>query len=238
MRTNRSARYGTSSFGSLPDNWEALSFDRQSGAFHSNLRTPAGKPAATVEIPHVGVGEVFVVAVQSNATDYGEVRQETHSGMVAAFGAEAWRLANDPQTRRSGRQQEWQPFVWRCDLREIPRAVGGGCPWTWFHQRAPMASQRQPFRCAAHWQVRRQGGRPRMGVRWHSIRSHDEGDRPVRARRVSRAAVASGPIGFAPATAIDIPADVYWQLLERIIRDSRERAGWDFRGPSKLSHSK
>jgi hypothetical protein len=43
------------------------------------------------------VGEVFVVAGQSNATNYGEVRQQTRSGMVAAFSGREWRVANDPQ---------------------------------------------------------------------------------------------------------------------------------------------
>ena len=101
---------GNSPFGKLPGEWEALSLDRQSGGFRGNIEIPAGgwygfelrlwlngKPVANINIPHVGVGEVFVVAGQSNATNYGEVRQETHSGMVAAFSAEGWRLANDPQ---------------------------------------------------------------------------------------------------------------------------------------------
>src|ERR1700685_3550937 len=73
---------GNSSFGKLPGEWEALSFDRQSGVFRGNIRIAAGgwyrfelrlrqngKAAASLDIPHVGVGEVFVVAGQSNATN-------------------------------------------------------------------------------------------------------------------------------------------------------------------------
>jgi hypothetical protein len=43
------------------------------------------------------VGEVFVVAGQSNSTNYGEAQQVTETGRVATFSGEAWRLANDPQ---------------------------------------------------------------------------------------------------------------------------------------------
>jgi hypothetical protein len=97
---------GNSLLGPLPGNWTLLSVDRQSGVFSADLPTPAGgwyrcefrvKDAAPVEAPHVGVGEVFIVAGQSNATNYGEVRQQTRSGMVAAYSSAGWQLANDPQ---------------------------------------------------------------------------------------------------------------------------------------------
>jgi hypothetical protein len=48
-------------------------------------------------VQHAGVGEIFVVSGQSNATNYGEEAQQTHSGMVATFSGTDWRLANDPQ---------------------------------------------------------------------------------------------------------------------------------------------
>jgi hypothetical protein len=48
-------------------------------------------------VPNVGVGEVFVISGQSNSTNYGEVRQETQTGMVTSFNGTTWSLANDPQ---------------------------------------------------------------------------------------------------------------------------------------------
>jgi Carbohydrate esterase, sialic acid-specific acetylesterase len=90
--------------------WQTLVFDRATGSFRGELRTPAGgwyrfelrlsragKPVETLEVGHVGMGEVFVVAGQSNATNYGDVRQQTRSGMVAAFSGREWSIANDPQ---------------------------------------------------------------------------------------------------------------------------------------------
>jgi len=93
-----------------PARWQALVLDRKTGSFHGELRAPAGgwyrfelrlskagHTVETLEVGHVGVGEVFVVAGQSNATNYGEVRQQTRSGMVAAFSGREWSIANDPQ---------------------------------------------------------------------------------------------------------------------------------------------
>ena len=48
-------------------------------------------------VPHVGVGEVFVIAGQSNATNDGEVRRATSTRMVVSFDGHSWRVAGDPQ---------------------------------------------------------------------------------------------------------------------------------------------
>jgi hypothetical protein len=78
--------------------------------FHADLKTAAGgyyeidvrvrhgaSHIDTLTVPHVGVGEVFVVSGQSNSTNYGEVPLGTETGMVTTFSGDAWRLANDPQ---------------------------------------------------------------------------------------------------------------------------------------------
>jgi hypothetical protein len=101
---------GTSIRGPLSGNWSRLKIDSQSHEFQGEISVAAGgwyvlevrlsrhgRTVAQQSIPHIGVGEVFVVAGQSNATNYGEVRQQTHSGMVAALGPAGWQLANDPQ---------------------------------------------------------------------------------------------------------------------------------------------
>ena len=46
----------------------------------------------------MGVGDVFVVAGQSNSANHGEKRQTTQTQRVAAFDGKAWRIANDPRT--------------------------------------------------------------------------------------------------------------------------------------------
>ncbi|MCU1224198.1 MAG: pknB 21 [Edaphobacter sp.] len=83
--------------------------DEKTGNFDTDLPTPAGgfyavevrlkdesHLLAQITVPHVAVGEVFIISGQSNATNYGEVPQITETGMVTTFSGDSWRLANDP----------------------------------------------------------------------------------------------------------------------------------------------
>ncbi len=62
----------------------------------------AGKTLSAGHVEHVGIGEVFVIAGQSNSANHGEERQQPQSGRVAAFDGQKWQLANDPQPGASG----------------------------------------------------------------------------------------------------------------------------------------
>jgi pimeloyl-ACP methyl ester carboxylesterase len=88
--------------------WQQIAFDPASGRYDDNLKTPAGgwyrvelrlagSEGTLASIEHVGVGEVFVVAGQSNSTNWGSERQSTTTGMVSSFDGSHWQLANDPQ---------------------------------------------------------------------------------------------------------------------------------------------
>lgn len=101
---------GASPTGPLSGKWQPISLDQASGEFHAELPVAAGgfyllevrgmsagRLLAAISVPHIGVGEVFVVSGQSNSTNYGEVPQATQTGMVSSFSGTAWGLANDPQ---------------------------------------------------------------------------------------------------------------------------------------------
>ncbi|HEX4145102.1 MAG TPA: alpha/beta fold hydrolase [Pirellulales bacterium] len=95
--------------------WQPIAPDPQSNRFAAELAVPAGgwyrvelrlahkldagvdQPVVATAIEHVGVGEVFVVAGQSNSTNWGSQRQSTRTGMVSSFDGSHWVLANDPQ---------------------------------------------------------------------------------------------------------------------------------------------
>ena len=92
------------------EGWQPLAYDSATGVFTGSVVAPAGgfyelrvrvmvgdRPLAEAVVSHVGMGEVFVIAGQSNATNYGEVRQETKSRMVVAFDGRSWQIADDPQ---------------------------------------------------------------------------------------------------------------------------------------------
>lgn len=68
-----------------------------------------GKQLALGTVPHVGVGEVFVVAGQSNSANHGEEKQTTKTRRVASFDGTAWRIADDPQPGASGRGGSFVP---------------------------------------------------------------------------------------------------------------------------------
>lgn len=53
-------------------------------------------------VEHVGVGEVFFVAGQSNSANYGEERQKVLTGLVSAYTGLGWQPADDPQPLASG----------------------------------------------------------------------------------------------------------------------------------------
>lgn len=92
------------------DSRQVVSVDQVTGDFAGRLEIPAGgwysfemvakedgQEVATKKIDHVGVGEVFVSAGQSNSTNNGETPLKTESRMVSTFDGESWRLADDPQ---------------------------------------------------------------------------------------------------------------------------------------------
>jgi hypothetical protein len=71
--------------------------------------TGGGTNMAGAEVEHVGVGEVFLIAGQSNAANHGEGRQHPESPLVVAFGNGRWQPANDPQPVASGTNGSFLP---------------------------------------------------------------------------------------------------------------------------------
>lgn len=88
-----------------------IRFDLPAGGWHSlSVRARSGEAIlAEAHVDHVGVGEVFVIAGQSNSANHGEEKQNTTTGLVASFDGRAWRLANDPQPGASGNAGSFIP---------------------------------------------------------------------------------------------------------------------------------
>jgi len=61
-----------------------------------------GNEVARGSVAHVGIGEVFVIAGQSNSANHGEEKQTTTTRRVASFDSKTWRIADDPQPGASG----------------------------------------------------------------------------------------------------------------------------------------
>ena len=73
------------------------------GWYRCEARATRGAPVlAETAVEHVGVGEVFVVAGQSNSANFGEERLRPATGLVSTFDSDRWRPADDPQPGAEG----------------------------------------------------------------------------------------------------------------------------------------
>jgi serine/threonine protein kinase len=204
---------GTSLEGKLPDKWQRVAFDKLNRTFDSTLPTPAGgwyrlelralrdgNVVARTVVEHVGIGEVFVCAGQSNSTNCGEELLRPASGMVASFGGESWQPADDPQPgvhdRTSG-GSNWPAF--------------GDALYEKYHVPIGIASTGHSGSSVTQWQpegelfkwtegrIRQLGVGGFRAVLWHQGESD-----------------------------VGMTADEYARLLTNVIVASKKEAGWDF----------
>ncbi len=66
------------------------------GGWYSLRITEAGEHEPRLEVQRFGVGEVFVVAGQSNSTNFGEERFGALDDFVCSFDGMQWKVAQDP----------------------------------------------------------------------------------------------------------------------------------------------
>jgi hypothetical protein len=171
---------------------------------------------AQAAVDHVGVGEVFVIAGQSNSTNYGPDKLKTQSGMVATFDGDGWRLADDPQ-----------PGV-------HDRSDGGSC-WPAFGD-ALYARYKVPIGIASTGHAGTSVKEWRAGgeyFRWLTARMGQLGKGGFRA-----------VLWHQGESDVDMPSEEYLRQLTAVIKESKKEAGWDFpwfvaqvsyQGPSKRS---
>ena len=117
--------------------WEKANGEWKDERFVARLRVRAGgwhtievrdsrTPDHRSQGVQFGVGEVFVVAGQSNSGNYGEIKQSTKTGLVSAFDFDnkKWQLAIDPQPGAGGRGGSIMPLLGDALSKKLNLPIG------------------------------------------------------------------------------------------------------------------
>ena len=128
---------GKSLDGDLPGNWQPLPLNLRIPHFRAAFQTPAGgwyrleirlsgggQTIFETNVEHVGVGEIFVIAGQSNSANHGEVKQKPESPLVVAFGNGRWQPAGDPEPGASGKKGSFMPAFGDAMVEKFKVPVG------------------------------------------------------------------------------------------------------------------
>ncbi|MBX7210523.1 MAG: family 16 glycosylhydrolase [Verrucomicrobiaceae bacterium] len=101
----------------IGDGWRKIAVDAKTHRFEADVGVPAGgwyrleveAGGETAVVEKFGVGEVFIVAGQSNAANHGSETLRTQTGLVSSFDGRAWHVADDPQAGASGQGGSFMP---------------------------------------------------------------------------------------------------------------------------------
>jgi pimeloyl-ACP methyl ester carboxylesterase len=211
--------------------------------FRAGLNAPAGgwyrlevrvKDESTVTaetaVDHVGIGEVFIVAGQSNSANHGEEKQQPKSGWVSAFDEGKWQIANDPQPGASGNGGSFIPPFgdalverFKVPVGIIAAGVGATSIREWLPRgthfpNPPTLTGNVTQTASGDWEskgtlfgnlvtrMKQAGPRGFRAVLWH------QGESDANQSDASRT----------------LSGVLYRNFLEQLIRDSRREAGWKF----------
>ncbi|MCX6858410.1 MAG: hypothetical protein NTV80_26325 [Verrucomicrobia bacterium] len=118
-------------------NWQTLNVQIEKEQFSASMTAPTGgwhrvevramldgQAVAAAAVDHVGIGEVFVVAGQSNSANHGEEKQTTQTRRVAAFDGTKWQIADDPQPGASVRMGSFMPTLGDSLVKHFDVPVG------------------------------------------------------------------------------------------------------------------
>jgi hypothetical protein len=237
---------GKSVTGKLSGKWQPLQLEPKTREFQGDLATATGgwyrievqairggKVLDRSIVEHVGVGEVFVVAGQSNSSNHGSPRQRTLTGMVASFGGKKWGLANDPQPGGSGDGGSFMPAFGDALHKKYGVPIGiasAGVGATSVRQWLPKGermSQRPTI--DAFVKAVGPGQWESTGQLFDGLMQRIEGLGPRGCRAVlwHQGESDAGQARSGYPASVQISGDQYRQFMEKLIRASRARAGWE-----------
>ncbi len=140
--------------------WQPLPFDNRVRHFRAELPVTAGgwyrlevrllsgkTTISEATVDHVGVGEIFIVAGQSNSANHGEGKQHAKNPLVVAFGEGQWQPAADPEPGASGKGGSFMPAFgdamadkFKVPIGIVPIGVGSTSVREWLPRGDAMAA--------------------------------------------------------------------------------------------------
>ncbi len=221
--------------------WSALPFDARVHGFRAVVPAAAGgwyrvevrlRAAGTtlvsLEVAHVGIGEVYIIAGQSNAANYGETPQYPKSGYVSAWAGGRWTPAADPQPGATGAGGSFIPSfgdalvaALHVPVGVVCLAVGSTSVREWLPRGVEMS---HPPTTGAHCFIQADGKIRSTGELYSSIVG---AIRQFPQRGVRAVLWHQGESDWNQPAGHEIELAEYETDLKRIIAASREAAGWD-----------
>jgi hypothetical protein len=206
-----------------PGGWYNLEWQ----ALHQGVAVASGR------VERIGVGEVFVVAGQSNAGNFGSEVQTSKTSRVAAFDGTAWCLAADPMPGAAGKGGSFLPPLGDLLVEEFGVPVGfaavaeGG---TSVREWLPAGSRMR------HLPTTGKNVRPVGEGEWEATgvlfdrlagRLRALGPRGCRAVLWHQGESDAGQARAGYPADRQITGALYTQYMTDLIRASRTQAGWD-----------
>ena len=191
--------------------------------------TKDGKALAEASVAHVGIGEIFLVAGQSNSANHGEEKQSVKSGLVASFDGKAWHIAHDPQRGASGAGGSFMPPLgdalaakFGVPIGFIPIGIGATSVREWLPAGIPFP---QPPTIVSRVTKLKDGSWTCKGAAYGNLVARAKQFGPQGFRAVLWHQGESDANQKDPTRTL--PGSLYQEQLGRIIRDSRQASGWD-----------
>jgi len=184
---------------------------------------------AEAAVEHVGIGEIFVIAGQSNSSNHGEEKQQTKTGLVAAFSGSKWQLAHDPQPGASGNGGSFAPPFgdaiaerFKIPVGILAIGVGSTSVREWLPDGArfpnpPTLTRHVRMLLSGEWEskgilfarlttrLKQLGPRGFRAVLWH------QGESDANQKDARRT----------------LPGELYQKYMEHLIRESRREVNWE-----------
>ncbi len=222
--------------------------------FHDSFSAPAGgwyrlefrytkdgNVSAEHTLEHIGVGDIFVIAGQSNSTNYGSDKQTTSTGLVSSFDGTKWVLANDPQPGTADRSKggSFAPAFGDALYEKFHVPIGiasTGAGATSVRQWLPKGERmKNPPTIESHIKKVEEGTWESTGdlfdglmKRIDALRTNSAANqKPFRAILWHQGESDAGQLRGGYPAIKQITGDQYAEFMTKLVKSSRGKAGWE-----------